>query len=220
MSRVCMRMVTVLSVVALVAGSALAERKERPARPKGGERSEDMKRPGGERQGPGAGRFLERMLESDVAKEIGLDEAQVKTLQDGLENLKTQEEGLREKLAAAGKTQAELMMAEGELDEAELMKAVEATGRIRTEMAKLRVQPILLVKKTLTAEQLKKVHEHMRTSRDARREKMEGRREKMDGMREKREARRKEQQEHRKQERDQEEDDEGDDSDAEAPDDL
>jgi hypothetical protein len=110
------------------------------------------------------------MLEPEVAEQLKLEPAQVKTLKEALAKTKKQEEHLREKLEAAGKEQAELLSAEGEIDEKAVMKAIEKTGKIRTQMAKLRIEPILLVKKTLTEEQLatsrKMIHERMKKHRE------------------------------------------------------
>jgi outer membrane murein-binding lipoprotein Lpp len=134
------------------------------------------------------------MLEAEATEKLGLEPGQIETLKQAVQKLEQQEEKLRETLQAAGKEQAELLRAEGEVDEAALMKAIEKTGQIRTEMAKLRIQPILLVKKTLTPEQLhmsrRMMHERMQKRRKdmGRRDGRDGR----DGDREgKPEARRK-----------------------------
>ena len=124
---------------------------------------------GGHHQG-GPSRFIEKMLEGETAEKLGLEPEQIKTLEEGLQRIQKQEEVLREKLQTAGKAQAELLQAEGEVDEKALMKAIEKTGKIRTQMAKLRIRPILLVKKTLTEEQLqtsrKMMHERMQKRRE------------------------------------------------------
>jgi hypothetical protein len=109
------------------------------------------------------------MLEPEVAGKLGLEEDQIAVLKKGIARVQKQEEELRAKLEAAAKEQAELLSAEGEVDEKALMKAIEKTGRIRTQMAKLRMRPILLVKKTLTEEQIKTakkmMHERMQKHR-------------------------------------------------------
>ena len=170
MKRIFLSTATIV-MVALIAVSAVAERPERDG---DGPRAERMGRgpghgfhgpdgPGGGRRGPGGpGRFIEKMIEGEMAEKLELEPGQIDTLKKGLERIRNKEEKLREKLQAAGKEQAELLQAEGEVDEEALMKAIEKTGRIRTQMAKLRVRPILLVKKTLTAEQLEAAHKMMR----------------------------------------------------------
>ena len=174
------RYITVVAVVALLAGNALAEPRERGNRPdregRRGEMGEGRTgRPGGERGGPG--RFLERMLETDVAEEVGLTDEQVKTLRKGLKQNKKREERLGDKLREAGKAQAELLMSDDEIDEEAIMKAVEKTGRIRTQMAKLRIQPIILLKKALTTDQLATARKMMRERMKDRRREMGKRRE-------------------------------------------
>ncbi len=132
--------------------------------------------PEGHRRGPGGpgaggpGRFIEKMIEGETAEKLGLEPEQIEALKKGLAEIQKQEAKLREKLEAAGKEQAELLSAEGEIDETAVMKAIEKTGKIRTQMAKLRIQPILLVKSTLTEEQLaasrKLMHERMQKHRE------------------------------------------------------
>jgi hypothetical protein len=110
------------------------------------------------------------MLEPGVSEQLGLEPGQIKTLKKGIQKMQKQEENLREKLQAAAKAQAELLQAKDEIDEEALMKAIEKTGKIRTQMAKLRMQPVLLVRKTLTDEQLqtsrKIMHERMQRRRE------------------------------------------------------
>ena len=105
---------------------------------------------------------MEQMLKPETARKLGLEAAQVKKLKQGLARVQKQEKALHAKLAAAGREQAKLLMAKGKVDEAAIMKAVEKTGRLRTQMAKLRIRPILLVKQTLTAEQIETAHKMMR----------------------------------------------------------
>jgi len=128
------------------------------------------------------------MIEGEAAEDLGLEDDQIKELKKGLAKIQKQEEGLRKKLEAAGKEQAELLSAKGEIDEKAVMKAIEKTGKIRTQMAKLRIQPILLVKKTLTEEQVEKSHKMMRERMSKHREEWakrrkehEERRQKMQG---------------------------------------
>jgi hypothetical protein len=167
--------ITILTVLALLAGTTLAERKERKERPERpeacaqapdqgsrhqGPRGTHGRRPGGEHGG--SGRFVEQMLKPETARKLGLEAAQVKKLKQGLARVQKQEKALHAKLAAAGREQAKLLMAKGKVDEAAIMKAVDKTGRLRTQMAKLRIRPILLVKQTLTAEQIETAHKMMR----------------------------------------------------------
>ncbi len=199
--------IAIVAMAILVAAPAIAERQGGGGECQRGERQgcgpggpgqgqsglgEGFRRgPQGGRCGHGQGgpsQFIERLLEGETAEKLELKPNQIKTLKKGIQKLEKQEEKLRDKLQAAGKEQAELLQTEGEVDEVALMKAIEKTGKIRTQMAKLRMQPILLVKKTLTPEQLQ-------TSRKMMRERMNARRGKRDEHREKMEARRQERQE-------------------------
>ncbi len=181
--------IAIVAMAVLVAAPAFAERggggggefKKGECRGGGGP-GEGFRGPGGSKGGRGGhprggpGGFINKMLEGEAAEKLGLEPDQIKKLKKGLQKLEKQEENLRNRLEAAGKEQAELLKAEGEVDEAALMKAIEKTGKIRTQMAKLRIQPILLVKKTLTPEQLQTSRKMMHARMQKRREEM-GRRE-------------------------------------------
>jgi Spy/CpxP family protein refolding chaperone len=208
--------IAILSMATLIAAPAIAEgpggggecekgefQRRGPGQGRGGP-GEGFRHPGGPeggRGGPGQGRggpgrFIEKMLDGDMAEELGLEAEQIKQLKKGMTRLHKQEEGLQQKLQAAAKEQAELLSAKGEIDEAALMKAIEKTGKIRTQMAKLRMQPVLLVKKTLTPEQLQKsrklMHQRMQKQREEwQKRRGEGDRPRGDGEWEERRKRRK-----------------------------
>jgi len=115
------------------------------------------------------GRLLDALLHGDeLAAKLGLSADQVKTLRDAVWEVKRKEVDLRAELEKAGMDQARILMGES-VDEEALMKAIERTGGLRTELAKLRVAPLVLLKKTLTAEQLaqarKLVRAHMQKRR-------------------------------------------------------
>jgi Spy/CpxP family protein refolding chaperone len=139
--------VTVLSLSV----AAVAQERGAP----GGGMPRDMHRGGGGREG-----VLKKMLrDPDVIAEAGITEEQVETLRKAgfaLEKreMAKREMALRAELETAGLEQARLMT-EAEVDKAAVMTAVEDTGRIRTELAKLKVEQLLTVKETLTDEQLK-----------------------------------------------------------------
>jgi len=104
----------------------------------------------------GAQGLLKRIVTSpEFAEEIGLSEDQAETLKADMYELKLREIDLRAELEKSALEQARLMT-ENTVDEAALMKAVEKTGAVRTEIAKQRVQELLTVKKILTVKQLKK----------------------------------------------------------------
>jgi len=123
---------------------------------------------GGEQRGLGKqNAMLYRAINNPkIAKEIGLTEKQVGTLRNSTYELKKELIDLKAKQEKAALEQARLMTA-GEIDEEALMRAVEETGEVTTEIAKLKVKHLLFVKKTLTLEQIEKIKEIIseRTSR-------------------------------------------------------
>jgi Spy/CpxP family protein refolding chaperone len=101
----------------------------------------------------------------EVAKQLGLTEEQVRTLRDGLYDSRMKGIDLRAALEKSAMEQAKLLM-EPQVDEKALMALIEKSGSIRTDLAKERIRPLLLAKKTLTPEQIQKakdmVREHAR----------------------------------------------------------
>ena len=108
------------------------------------------------------GLALARLATSEqVAKEIGLSDDQIEALKNGSYELQREEIKLRAQQELAAMEQIRLIGAE-EVDEEALMKAVEKTAEISTELAKLAVKQILLVKKTLTKPQLTQMRKAMK----------------------------------------------------------
>lgn len=117
--------------------------------------------PGGDREPP-LEMLIGRMIENpEAVKKLGLSEEQINALKDSLKQLREEQESLHEQMRTAAEEQVKLLQADT-VDEAALMAAVEKTGAIRTEIAKLRVKGMLLVKKTLTADQVAQVKELIR----------------------------------------------------------
>jgi Spy/CpxP family protein refolding chaperone len=104
------------------------------------------------------GRFL---MHPKAAEELGLTPEQVKTLKEQSEPLRTEMETLRKELEQASMEQAKLLTGNSVEEEA-LMAAVEKTAAVRLKMAKLAMRQLLLVKRTLTPEQVAKAREMMR----------------------------------------------------------
>lgn len=103
------------------------------------------------------GLAFERLLTRPwVREQIGVTDEQMTTLKTGMETLRAQREKLRVDMELASLTQAKLMM-EDVVDEQAIMAAVEKSGAINTEMAKLRIKQMLLTKNTLSAEQIEKL---------------------------------------------------------------
>lgn len=135
----------------------------------------------GERKGPPHGvrgeqvqeAVMERLVnDPKMAEEVGLGEDQITALKTGAYDLKKQKIQKRAEMELAALEQARLITGETVNREA-IMKAVEETGRIRTDLAKLQVQGLLLVKETLSEEQRAKlrqvVERHMKRKMNARR---------------------------------------------------
>lgn len=94
----------------------------------------------------------------EIAEEIGLTEEKVNTLKDAMYNIELKRIRLNAEKEVAALEQARLMT-ESEIDEDAVMAAIEKTGGITTELAKLKASALLLVKKTLTLAQIEKIKE-------------------------------------------------------------
>ena len=132
--------------------------------------------PGGEehQRGPRDGRQAVRMqpgqgwvqemavarIVNDAASiaEIGLSAEQVKTLKDSVDQLKIKREELQKQLAEL-ETQQGKLMEEATVDETAVLAGIEKASQLRLELDKLRIQHLLLIKKTLTPEQSAKIKE-------------------------------------------------------------
>jgi len=131
-----------------------------PGAHEGGMRREGgMPGPGGDKAGEA---FMHAIVGSEaVARELGLTDEQVQSLRDQIHAGKIRMIDLRASLEKAAIEQARLLM-ETPVNEKELMKLVEKTGSIRTEMAKERIKHVVLLKNTLTPEQVEKARNIMR----------------------------------------------------------
>jgi Spy/CpxP family protein refolding chaperone len=94
----------------------------------------------------------------EKASEIGLTEEQIKILKDSMEETKKQQEVFQKQLKESGIEQAK-MMTKDTIDENALFEAVEKAGKIRTEIAKIHIKQMLVVKKTLKPDQIEKIKE-------------------------------------------------------------
>jgi len=108
------------------------------------------------------GALLERViLNPELAKEVGLTEDQTKTLKAAMFKAREEEIKLRAEMELAGLRQANLMMKD-DVDEDEVLKAVDEKWRIKAELAKIPIRQMLLVKKTLSAEQRTEIQKLVR----------------------------------------------------------
>ncbi len=111
---------------------------------------------------------LSRVLQNpEISEKLGLSEAQRTAIDEQMALLEQHQGELKKQIRKAALQQARLMTAE-ELDEAALMTAVEETGRLHTEQAKLRIRHLLFLRKTLTPEQTQGVRTIMRRRRSER----------------------------------------------------
>lgn len=107
--------------------------------------------------------LMAKIVTSDAfAEKLGLTEKQVKELKDGFLDLRKKEIQLKADLEIAGEEQARLMTDE-EADEGDIIKAVEKAGKIKTEMAVVKVRQLMLVKKVLNPEQRKLMRQMLRS---------------------------------------------------------
>jgi len=103
------------------------------------------------------GQMMEQLLTNPkVAEKLGLEQAQVETLRTKMYDLQVKQIKLDADMKLASLKQAKALMAE-EVDEKEMIAIVEELGNVRTELAKLQMERLLLVKKTLTPEQMAKI---------------------------------------------------------------
>ena len=114
--------------------------------------------------------LLARIITSPhLAKELELNEDQVARLQAAMKDIRHELVDLKADLEQAAMEQGRLLMAET-VDEQAILDAVQRTGEIRTEIAKRSIRPLILMKQTLTPEQLQKarqmMHRRMREARD------------------------------------------------------
>ena len=120
-------------------------------------------RKGGDSAGMFDGGFMTRVVTSpEFAKKLDLSDDQVQKLKDGLKDLKQKEAELKADQEKAGEEQAGLMTKD-DVDEKAVLTAIEKAGHTRTEMAKVKAQQLILIKRTLTPEQRKKMSELVRT---------------------------------------------------------
>jgi Spy/CpxP family protein refolding chaperone len=107
-------------------------------------------------EGPDEGLIIGLLYQPRAREELGITEEQTSRLQEGLSGVRKQTAELRPQLEQAAMEQARMMTAT-DVDEAALLAQVEKTGKIRTDIAKLRVKTLLILKTVLTPEQVEKI---------------------------------------------------------------
>ena len=165
------RITTVFLVLCMMQGVVLAEGKRGKREGAFGQQKDR----GFHEREEGREAFIGRLVtDKNLAEQIGLSQKQTEHIQDELYRVKLEMVDLQAALQKAAMEQARLLSAES-IDEDAVMEAIEKTGKIRTKIAKLRIQPLILIKSSLDAEQLREARERMRKHHQKRREEMKER---------------------------------------------
>lgn len=106
-----------------------------------------------------------------LAETLGVTDAQLETLRTEAQAHQAEYHGLEEQLRNCGLQQAEIMT-QDEIDEDELMQAIDHCFEIQKELAKLKMQQLLLIKRTLTPEQVEAAKAFMQEQMKKRRQGM------------------------------------------------
>jgi hypothetical protein len=121
----------------------------------------------GEGDGVRADIMLERILTNgEMIAKIGLTDDQAKTLNAAIADMKSKREKLTSQMDALALEQV-TKMAQTNVDEKAVLKLVEQIGTLRTEVAKNAISELLLIKRSVTPDQMKKMRE---IARDLRKE--------------------------------------------------
>ncbi len=114
--------------------------------------------------------LLEHVLGNDkLVSELGLTSEQIAALRTASEDFRRLQGELAARQEEEGIVQARLLMGSGrEVNEEEIMRSIERAGQARIEMAKARVRQLLVIRKTLTPEQMEKVRELIRQKMNSR----------------------------------------------------
>ena len=156
------KVVLMLTVLAVWAFSSplVAQEPEREPNVKNQERGEMQGRGPEADAGRLEGLIVNMLSRPEALKKFNISEEQAKQLKDSMFAMRKEQIALSKDMEIAALEQARLMT-EDPINEKALMKAVEITGDLRTDMAKLHVKQILLVRSILTAEQLKAIRERI-----------------------------------------------------------
>lgn len=120
---------------------------------------------GGERRG-GRDEMVERMLNNpEMREKLGISEENMQKIKEELKKMHEESRQLRAQMEKLGMEQAKAMTSK-ELDEGRLMSLVEELGKIRTEMAKMQIRKMILLRKNIDPEKMdairQKAQERMR----------------------------------------------------------
>lgn len=207
----------IISILALSVSLAAAQEMEHSEKPGMRRKPEDfranmqerMKKHGGpagddrEHRG-GREEMMERMLNNpEIMEKLGISEENARKIQEELKKIQEESHGLRTEMEKLGMEQAKAMTAK-ELDEGRLMSLVDELGRVRTELAKIQIRKMILLRQNIDPEKMEairaRMQERMRSRQEGSengerpgfRDRMSGEnREKFEEMRKKRKAREK-----------------------------
>ena len=103
--------------------------------------------------------MLERILtNTEMIASIGLTADQVKTLNTAITDIKSKRAKLKSQMETLAVEQV-TKMAQTNVDEKAVLKLVEKIGELRTQIAKSAISELLLIKRTVTPDQMKKMRE-------------------------------------------------------------
>ena len=138
--------------------------------------AEGMAKQRGPRRGPGGmsreQRLLHMLARPEALEKLDLSQKQKEKLTDALMEIRKEQIQLEAKQKIAAMEQVRLMTAD-KIDEDKVMEAVEKTGELHTRLAKLRARSVIVLKNTLTPEQIEAAGDALRNRFRSHRERFE-----------------------------------------------
>jgi hypothetical protein len=128
--------------------------------------------PGFMEQSPQEALIMRALNDTKIAQELGISQEQVKAIKDGLQQFEQGEKDLLAQLQKAATDQAK-SLTDRTLDENALISAVENAGKIRTDLAKVWMKKLLVIRNVLTPQQIEKAKGMIRERMDRFRERRE-----------------------------------------------
>lgn len=163
-------MAVILAVSITTGGLAEEEEQSAPGGPEAAARERRGQRPRFERPGEAGAGALGGMLlgvleRSALRSRLGITEEAWTALKDAIQAQRAELESLHGRARKAAMEQVRLLTADS-VDEADVMAAVEKIGALRTEIAKIHVRELLLIKQHLTPRQLEQIRTFIGRRRD------------------------------------------------------
>ena len=153
-----MKKIGIMLAIVLAASCVFAQMPER-----GMERVRQARGEEGVSGGAGRAEMLLGMLmrNPELAEEAGVTEEQIQELEEGMHELQKEMIELRAAIEIAEMEQRRELQKD-EIDEKAALQAVEELGELKTQLAKLRIRQLLLVKRTFTREQIEEIMSKLR----------------------------------------------------------